>query len=114
MKILMITHGGPVAGKPRTTYFLKRQADFLTAAGADLEVFNFDGRQDPRRYARAWMQVQSRVFSGRYDLVHAQFGQSGLLALPKRLPLVVTLPTMRRLSALTVVKVTGGASWAAR
>src|SRR5207247_8579766 len=26
----------------------------------------------------------------RYDLVHAQFGMSGLLAVPKRLPLVVT------------------------
>ena len=91
MKILMITIGGPVAGQPRTTSFLKRQADFLQAAGAEIEVFNFDGRQDVRRYGRAWMQVQAKLFSGRYDLVHAQFGQSGLLALPKRLPLVVTL-----------------------
>jgi glycosyltransferase involved in cell wall biosynthesis len=34
--------------------------------------------------------VQRRLRHGSYDLVHAQFGQSGLTALPKRIPLVVT------------------------
>ena len=91
MKVLMITNGGPVAGQARTTVFLQRQADFLRRAGLDVDVFNFEGRQDVRRYARAWRDVQSRVRSGRFDLVHAQFGQSGVLAFPKRLPLVVTL-----------------------
>jgi len=37
-----------------------------------------------------WLRARRQLDPARYDLVHAQFGQSGLLALPKRLPLVVT------------------------
>ena len=39
----------------------------------------------------AWLRVRPLLRSGRYDIVHAQFGQSGLLALPRVLPIVVTL-----------------------
>jgi len=91
IRVLMITSGGPRPGRPRTTNFVKRQADFLRAAGVDVDVLNFDGRQRLRHYATAWVRAQSRLAPGRYDLVHAQFGQSGLLAFPKRRPLIVTL-----------------------
>lgn len=91
MRVLMITSGGVIPGRIRTTNFVKRQADYLRAAGVTVEDFNFDGRQSPRRYLTAWAGVQRRLAAGAYDLVHAQFGQSGVLAFPKRLPLVVTL-----------------------
>src|SRR5881394_3028240 len=87
----MITSGYPQPGRPHTQQFVKRQAEFLRAAGVDVEVFDFRGRQKLRHYVTGWARVRSRLGARRYDLVHAQFGESGLLALPKRLPLVVTL-----------------------
>ena len=90
IRVLMITSEWPTVGQPRTTHFIKRQADFLKTAGIDVDVFHFQGRKNPLKYLRAWTQAQGRLARERYDLVHAQFGQSGLLALPKRIPLVVT------------------------
>jgi glycosyltransferase involved in cell wall biosynthesis len=78
-------------GRPQTTHFIKRQAEFLQRAGVQVDVFHFRGAKNPAKYALAWLRVQPRLRAGRYHLVHAQFGQSGLLALPKRMPLVVTL-----------------------
>ena len=90
IRVLMVTAGWP-SSQAQTTHFIKRQAESLQAAGIDVEVFHFRGGQKLRKYVTAWAQVQSRLAVGRYDLVHAQFGQSGVLALPKRVPLIVTL-----------------------
>lgn len=87
----MATSDWPIPGRPRTTHFIKRQAEFLRSAGVDVDVFPFAAGKQVVNYARAWREMQRRLDAGSYDLVHAQFGQSGLLALPKRLPLVVTL-----------------------
>lgn len=90
LRVLMVTSEWPTPGVPRTTNFIKRQAEFLKAAGVDIEVFAFRGGKNPYNYAAAWTRLHPRLTLEHYDLVHAQFGQSGLLALPKRLPLVVT------------------------
>ncbi|HKC82676.1 MAG TPA: glycosyltransferase family 4 protein, partial [bacterium] len=91
IRVLMITSDWPDhASWGGTATFISRQVDFLRAAGVDVDVFRFRGVGNPLRYASAWLGVQRRLRRQRYDLVHAQFGQSGLLALPKRLPLVVT------------------------
>jgi glycosyltransferase involved in cell wall biosynthesis len=55
-----------------------------------VDLFPFRGARDPRNYLAAWTEVRRRLAGGGYDLVHAQFGQSGTTALPKRVPLVVT------------------------
>jgi glycosyltransferase involved in cell wall biosynthesis len=89
IRVLMITSQWPRhAG--HTSHFIARQAHFLRSAGVDVDIFPFRGGRNPLRYLTAWALLQGRLARGRYDLVHAQFGQSGLLALPKRLPLVVT------------------------
>ncbi|MBI4421935.1 MAG: ATP-grasp domain-containing protein [Gemmatimonadetes bacterium] len=90
IRVLAVTSAWPTPGQPRTTHFIKRQVDYLRSAGVHVEVFHFRGRRRPWRYLAAWARLQRRLRIGRYDLIHAQFGQSGLLALPKRLPLVVT------------------------
>jgi teichuronic acid biosynthesis glycosyltransferase TuaC len=74
-------HGAP---------FIARQVEFLRRAGIDVEVFAFRGAKNPINYLKAWSRLRRRLKRERYDLIHAQFGQSGLLALPKRMPLVVT------------------------
>jgi glycosyltransferase involved in cell wall biosynthesis len=90
MRVLMVTSdwlwnswGGPAV-------FIARQADFLRRNGVAVELFPFRGARDPRNYLRAWSEVRRRLRSKRYDLVHAQFGQSGITALPRTVPLVVT------------------------
>ena len=92
LRVLMITSEWPEPGSSRPTNFIRRQAEFLTAAGVSLDVFAFRGDKNPLNYLAAWARVRPRLVNGGYDVVHAQFGQSGLLALPlpKRLPLVVT------------------------
>lgn len=90
IKVLMITSEWPAPGVNLTAHFIKRQADFLTAAGVDVEVFPFKGAKNPLNYFKAWRALQRKLRHENYDLIHAQFGQSGLLALPKRLPMVVT------------------------
>jgi glycosyltransferase involved in cell wall biosynthesis len=71
--------------------FIARQVEFLRRAGIDIEVFAFRGAKNPINYLKAWRRLRLKLKQERYDLIHAQFGQSGLLALPKRMPLVVTL-----------------------
>lgn len=90
LRVLMVTSEWPMPGVPKTTAFIRRQAEFVRRAGVDLDVFPFDGDKNPVKYLRAWAQLRRRLRAQRYDLIHAQFGQSGLLAFPKRLPLVVT------------------------
>ena len=92
IRVLMITADWPdLADWGGTATFVSRQVDFLRAAGVSIDLFKFRGKGNPIRYASAWFEVQRRLLRReRYDLIHAQFGQSGLLALPKRLPLVVT------------------------
>jgi teichuronic acid biosynthesis glycosyltransferase TuaC len=90
IRVLMVTSdwlwnswGGPAV-------FIARQVEFLRREGIDVELFPFKGGRQARNYAKAWWEVHRRLNGGSYDLVHAQFGQSGLTALPKRIPLVVT------------------------
>jgi glycosyltransferase involved in cell wall biosynthesis len=89
MRVLMVTTEWPRVPWG-TAQFVARQAAFLRAAGIEVEVFQFYGHRNPLNYARAWLDVQRLLTRERFDLVHAQFGQSALLALPKRVPLVVT------------------------
>jgi glycosyltransferase involved in cell wall biosynthesis len=90
IRVLMVTSdwlwnswGGPAV-------FIARQAEFLRREGIEVDLFPFRGARHPANYLTAWKQVRRRVRQGGYDLVHAQFGQSGLTALPKQIPLVVT------------------------
>lgn len=90
IRVLMLTAGWPQPGMAQTTHFVKRQVGFLKAAGVEVDVFHIKGKRRPDNYLRSWLKVRPLLSSRHYDLVHAQFGQSGLLALPKRLPLIVT------------------------
>jgi teichuronic acid biosynthesis glycosyltransferase TuaC len=90
LRVLMVTSewlwnswGGPAV-------FIARQAEYLRREGVDVDLFPFRGARDPRNYLAARKEVRRRLGQGGYDLVHAQFGQSGLTVFPKATPLVVT------------------------
>src|SRR5256885_9706312 len=91
IRVLMIAGAWPPPDRPGyTTMFIGRQVESLRAGGVEIEVFPFTSGMRPTNYLRAWVGARRHMQRGAYDLVHAQFGQSGLVALPKRLPLVVT------------------------
>ncbi len=90
LRVLMITSEWPTPEHPEWSPFIVRQVEFLRRAGVRVDVFAFRGSKSPISYARAWMEVRRRLSRDRYDLVHAQWGQSAVLALPKRVPLVIT------------------------
>jgi glycosyltransferase involved in cell wall biosynthesis len=90
IRVLMVTSEWPKPGVNVTSHFIKRQAEFLSAAGVDVTVFPFRGAKNPFKYLKNWVRLRIKLRREKFDLIHAQFGQSGLLALPKRLPLVVT------------------------
>lgn len=86
----MITSEWPTPESPNSVPFIVRQVKFLRDAGIDVDVFHFRGAKNPVNYLKAWHQITLRLTAQGYDLIHAQWGQSLLPALPKRLPLVVT------------------------
>jgi teichuronic acid biosynthesis glycosyltransferase TuaC len=90
MQVLMITGVWPTATNPEHAPFVVRQVAFLRQAGITVEVLHLDGRGRPAIYARRWRDVRNLAARSHFDVVHAQWGQSALVALPKVAPLVIT------------------------
>jgi glycosyltransferase involved in cell wall biosynthesis len=90
IRVFMITCEWPSAELPHNVPFVVRQVEFLRRAGVEIDLFAFRGAKNPFNYARAWIVLQRKLRTNHYDLIHAQWGQSGFLATPRRLPLVVT------------------------
>ncbi len=90
MKILMITPEWPTSKRPYNVPFLVNRVNGLRRLGVEVKVFHFQGRKNPINYLKAWFDVRKIYRSEIFDLVHAQFGQSGLVALPSPFPLVTT------------------------
>jgi len=90
VRVLMLTSEWPTPEHPHYAPYLVRQVEFLRRAGIFVEVFSFRGARKPGNYLKAWRRLRRTLKEGKYDLIHAQFGQSALLPWPKRLPLVVT------------------------
>jgi len=90
LRVLMLTSEWPTSEHPEWTPFLVHQVWRLREAGIEIIVFPFRGNKKPLNYLTAWWKLRQQQDIKKFDLIHAQFGQSGLLALPKRIPLVVT------------------------
>ncbi|MDH3710103.1 MAG: glycosyltransferase [Cyclobacteriaceae bacterium] len=90
MKVLMITSEFPTAETPFAVPFISRQVDFLRKRGVKVSVFSFRGSKNPWRYLKTYFKVQSVLKKESFDLIHAQFGQSGVFTLFNSLPMVVT------------------------
>ncbi len=90
IKVLMITSEYPTAERPMGVPFIRRQVEFLRKAGVDVDVFHFKGNKKFLNYISAWWRLRKHVYGKHYDLMHAQWGHSATLALPKRMPWVIT------------------------
>jgi glycosyltransferase involved in cell wall biosynthesis len=80
MQVLWVTNMWPDERRPWYGSFVHSQARSLEVAGVDLDVLYVPGYLSPREYARGAAEVVRRSKRRRYDLVHAHYGHSGLLA----------------------------------
>lgn len=90
MKVLMVTSEWPNSERPNAVPFIVRQYSYLKRNGIDVDIFHFRGAGNPVNYYHAWKSCQKKMDSCEYDLIHAQWGQSVLPVLPKRLPILIT------------------------
>lgn len=90
MRVLMTTTEWPTDEHPQRGSFIVQQADYLRQAGIDVAVFPLRAAGNPINYARARRALRAAHRLEDFDLMHAQFGQSGLMAWRTGLPLVVT------------------------
>ena len=90
MQVLMVTSEWPTPKHPEWVPFIVQQVRYLRKTGVNIKVFHFRGQKNPINYMKAWFEFHLRYDFDKFDLIHAQFGQAGLVALPCPIPLVVT------------------------
>lgn len=89
--VLVVTNLWPYPGDHSYGGFVEEQVRSLRALGVECDVLFVNGRLTQWNYLRGIRQLQQRLQSRAYDLVHAHFGLSGLVArFEVKLPLVVT------------------------
>jgi glycosyltransferase involved in cell wall biosynthesis len=89
-RVLLITSEWPQIEGITHVPFLVQQVEYLRRAGLHVTVFHFRAKKNPFNYLKAWIRLRHHYDLESYDLIHAHFGQSGLIAIPTKLPLVVT------------------------
>jgi glycosyltransferase involved in cell wall biosynthesis len=93
IRVLMVTSEWVLPGEPYKHSFLGRQYNFLKREGIEIEIFFFKAHKKLFFYLLIWIRLHLKLLfsTNKYDLIHAQFGQSGVVAMPTKLPLIVTL-----------------------
>ena len=94
MKVLMLTTGWPNPKNPNSSPFIYRQYQFLKKHGIEVDVFHLQSNHNPINYLIGWLKVRKLIWKNTYNIVHAQWGHSATLAVPTKLPLVITFRGM--------------------
>lgn len=92
MRVLVVTNMYPTPDKPAFGTFVRDQVESLRALGVDVDVFFMDGKASRLNYLRAFWGLRRWLGThAPYDLIHAHYVFSGLVALSqRRLPVVLT------------------------
>jgi teichuronic acid biosynthesis glycosyltransferase TuaC len=92
LRILVVTAMYPRPGKEGYGAFVMHQVEQLRAQGHEVDVLDFPGYQSKLEYIKAAAAVYRRTRSGRYSVVHAHYGLTGLATFFRNsIPLVVTV-----------------------
>jgi len=85
MKILVVC-----SGNRRLSPYIKDQVDSLKRIGLEISIFPIKG-QGIRGYFKNYLLLRKKLKNERYDLIHAHYGLSGLVAvLQFSIPVIVT------------------------
>ncbi len=91
MRVLCLTNMYPTETEPWLGSFVHTLVEDVRELGVEVEVLSFDGRGRKRRYAEAAVLLRRALRKGGFDLVHAHYGLTGMVALAQRsIPTVVT------------------------
>lgn len=91
MKVLVFTHMYPMDQHPQYGVFIQQQVESLRREGIDVDVLFVNPKASKWNYPLSLLPFLKRVFSRKYDLVHAHYVFAGIVArIQLRYPLVVT------------------------
>ena len=91
MKVLVVTNMYPVPEQPAFGTFVRDQVEALRRKGIDIDLLFIDGGKGKLSYLGGAFRYWGRLLKGRYDVVHAHYVLSGIVArLQPFLPVVVT------------------------
>jgi teichuronic acid biosynthesis glycosyltransferase TuaC len=91
-RVLVVTNMWPDEADPSFGIFVREQMESLRPLGVEYDVQFINGRRSRWNYLRAIGEMRAKLRATPYDLIHAHFGLSGLVArFQYRVPLVVTL-----------------------
>jgi glycosyltransferase involved in cell wall biosynthesis len=91
VKVLFVTNAWPTAERPWYGTFVESMAASMREVGVDIDVFPIRGDASRRAYLTAARDIGARTARGGYDVVHAHYGHSGVIArMQRRTPVVVS------------------------
>ena len=91
MKVLVVSNMYPQPDQPAFGVFVEDQVESLRKLGVDVDVLFIDGRRNKLNYLAAYPRLWAQLRRKRYDLLHAHYVFSGLVARAQwRLPVVLT------------------------
>jgi teichuronic acid biosynthesis glycosyltransferase TuaC len=91
MKVLCFTNIYPSAKERWAGSFVRDLVEDVRELGMDVHVLAFSGRERRWAYADAGLSFHRTIRAGNFDLVHAHYGLTGILAVGQRkVPVVVT------------------------
>jgi len=91
MKVLVVTNMYPTSEGSSLGIFVKGQVESLRKEGVDIDVFFVNGRKNTLNYLWAFPRFWARLLTHRYDLIHAHYVFSGIIARAQLLyPVVLT------------------------
>jgi teichuronic acid biosynthesis glycosyltransferase TuaC len=115
VKILVVTNMYPNPEQPAFGTFVKDQVDDLRRAGNEVDVFFVNGRKSKLNYLWGIFRFWGQLFKNRYDIIHAHYSLSGLIArLQLRYPVVVTYHGVEVLATHSAGWLTRFSRWAIR
>ena len=89
-RVLVVTNMYPSEQDPAYGVFVEAQVRALAAAGVNLDVLFVNGRASSTAYLSGIRGIRQHLSRGQFDLVHAHYGLTGLVAAFHALPLVIT------------------------
>ena len=91
MKILIVTAMYPTPERPAFGTFVKEQVDSLKRAGVEIDVLVSSDGGGIKGYLEAVRALRRTLREKPYDIVHAHYGLTGMVArMQARCPLVIT------------------------
>ena len=90
-RVLVVTNMYPAPDRPALGIFVQEQVESLRAQGLEVDILFVDGPGNKLNYLWGIFRFRRQIAQRRYDLVHAHYVFSGIIALTQRgLPVVTT------------------------